>query len=896
MILLQTVIICYTDNMDTTAVEKKKKKPFVVRIFKVVLIFICVSIIALAAWIGIAVIDKMSPFKVFPNRYAVFVHTDSLWDAIAPLADLKVADTLLAEPALADYRALFMSFRSSELRNNKYVQLAASRKVDAAFYADEGNADYIAVIDMSFLSAATRLLGVVGQHLKIDNLSYIANSPVPHFEFSAGGNDVYYIKPKRNLLIVTNSLDLLTDAVLNDNERSYSKSDKQLLTQKSDEPVRIVANAKRLAEQFSAGNDMAQEVVALLAEDMLSVISFGITDADIHIKAQFPFSFSDSVQSSLVPILKKKSGMPALLAQLGSCVQYYTLLNVGSLAELKDAAFPLVQKHTDIERTWRRAESLCRTLFSLSLEDILFSWTGNEFAVLGIEGNADPVFAIQIKDETQREIVFDKIFASFAIENNTNLILGGIRLPRIDMPPFLRELLHSFKIELPRPYFFVLNGYVYFSESPQNIAAIYNAAKERSLLARTDSWKLVSNNQNSESAIALYYNLERSTPFFIRNGTMISDILKLYNLGRCDFSLKDSVLTCELSAAATQTIDMRLVPGFPIQLSGASDFMLVAEPGKNPGAVFWIEDGRTVKSLELASMKQMEFVLPEKGFIAPAAEKSGGAGVLWAVTENGAVYLLNRELAVANRNFPVLTGVIPSARPSALGKTLLIPAEDARIIMVKDDGAHTEVQLPPNGEIMSPPAVFKHAAAVYEKSFLGTIYLIKDGNVVNVSVPFEIDGIGFDSPALMEVNKVLHTAFITQAGDLYLFDENELVKGFPIETHNVFYTNVVSCGNFFFALSEDAQVYRFGIDGTYMSVKIPDSTTAREGFISSDGERVYVCADGNVLYGFTQSLELLSGFPLAGRGTPVIADVNGDRHEECLVLSFDKKLYAWDIK
>jgi len=45
-----------------------------------------------------------------------------------------------------------------------------------------------------------------------------------------------------------------------------------------------------------------------------------------------------------------------------------------------------------------------------------------------------------------------------------------------------------------------------------------------------------------------------------------------------------------------------------------------------------------------------------------------------------------------------------------------------------------------------------------------------------------------------------------------------------------------------------------------------------------------------------QSLELVSGFPVAGRGVPVIADVNGDKKDECIVLSFDKNLYAWDIR
>lgn len=893
--------MCYTANMSDvpSKSEKKTKKklPFILRFFRAIVIFLFAIIIVLFGWIGFSTINKISPLKALPDGYAVFIHTDSLWDAVAPVIDLKVADTLLADPSLSGYRALFMSLRSSELRNNAHVQTAFSRRADVAFYTHGNEANYIAVIDMSFLSAVTRLADIAGRFLNVENIVYVADSEFPHFEFKTDDGSAYYIKQRRNLVVVANTLELLMEAVLNDNETPYPKEEKELLTKKSSEPVRIVANAKKLAEQFAIGNEAASEITALLSDNSLSVISFGITDADIQIKAEFPFAIREGTRSSLVPLLQKNSALPALLTQLGGSVQYYTLLNAGSLSELKAAAFPLIQKTTDVERVWQRADSWCRRLFSLSLEDILFSWTGNEFAVLGIEGNTDPVFVVQIKDEAQRKNVFDAIFASFAIENNTNLILGGIRMPRIDMPPILRELLKSFKLELPRPYFFVLNNYIYFSESAQNIASIYNATKTRDMLARNESWKIVSKNQSAESTVSMYYNLERSVPFFIHNGTMLSDILKLYNIGRCDFSLKNSVLTCELSAIATQSTSMRLVPGFPIQLSGSSDFVLATEPGKNPGAVFWIEGGRIVKSLELASMKQMEFSLPEKGFIAPAAERSGGSGVLWAVTSNGAVYLLDRELSVVSRNFPVLTGVVPSAKPASLGKTLFIPVENSRIVVVKDDGTYTEIQLPLDGEIMSSPTVLGNTAAVYEKSFIGSIYLInKDGQISNLLNPLEIDGIGFDSPALMEASGAQYTAFITQAGLFYLFKDGVALAEFPVETHNVFYKNAVACGSFFFALAEDAELYRFALDGTYTSVKLPDATSAREGFISTDSSNVYVCADGNVVYGFTQSLELLPGFPVAGRGIPVIADVNGDKKGECIVLSFDKKLYAWDIK
>ena len=60
---------------------------------------------------------------------------------------------------------------------------------------------------------------------------------------------------------------------------------------------------------------------------------------------------------------------------------------------------------------WTMGNTLCSAIFSASLEDIIFSWTGDEFAVLGIEGLNDPVFVMQVSDEKQRKQIFDKIIA-----------------------------------------------------------------------------------------------------------------------------------------------------------------------------------------------------------------------------------------------------------------------------------------------------------------------------------------------------------------------------------------------------------------------------------------------------------------------------------------------------
>ena len=59
---------------------------------------------------------------------------------------------------------------------------------------------------------------------------------------------------------------------------------------------------------------------------------------------------------------------------------------------------------------------------------------------------------------------------------------------------------------------------------------------------------------------------------------------------------------------------------------------------------------------------------------------------------------------------------------------------------------------------------------------------------------------------------------------------------------------------------------------------------------------IFICPDANTLYGFTENLELISGFPLVGYGIPAFADINGDKNLDCITITIDKKLNAWNLR
>ena len=122
-----------------------------------------------------------------------------------------------------------------------------------------------------------------------------------------------------------------------------------------------------------------------------------------------------------------------------------------------------------------------------------------------------------------------------------------------------------------------------------------------------------------------------------------------------------------------------------------------------------------------------------------------------------------------------------------------------------------------------------------------------------------------------------------------------------VKLNNIFNVNVVASNNCFYALGSDATLYKIQLDGSYLAVKIPNRT-AKSGYISvcknfrNNSCGIFVCPDSNTLYGFTESLELISGFPLVGYGIPVFADANGDKNLDCITFSIDNKINAWNLR
>lgn len=896
----ENVEINSENNEQTSESTNKKRKPFIVKFLLAILYIILAVILVIVAWMTFCALNRTENVKALPGNYSIYVRTDSIYDAVEPLIDLKAMDIVLAEPGLSSVRESFYAARETSWRENFFVDLALSRRLDAALY-DENN--FVAVLDMGFLSGITRLAPLAYNFISVPNLQYIKSADNSCFVYSVSEEFTIYAKVHKNLVIVSANKEYFDLACQLENDKNYTDEEIKIMKTRLDKPFRIVANAKKLLLMAGSENPYISFIASSISESELSTVEFGISDENINVDISIPFEKEEENTNAVTNLIQKNSKIADIIPKLPGSVQYYTILNIGSLEELKDAAFTVMDEgKTKIRQSWEKGNSGSKLFFGLSLEELLFSWTDDEYAVIGLEGKPDSVFAIKVSDEAKRLEIFDKIVSSIIVQSDSSLLLDGVRLPRLELPDYITAVLDAFNISLPRPYYMVKDGFIYFSQSPENLASMNAAIKNGARLSDNEIWQKLSGKTLNSSSIGLYYNLERSVPFFIKGNSLFNKILQLYNIGKIDISTKDNVVTVKLNSIYSETKETQAIAGFPIQLEGNTVPILYKSPDTKSKIFFLQEKPNKVKALNTGSLEIKEIEINALAYIMGAGEAvfKANSGELWAITKDGLLYLLNGKLETV-AGYPVTLSQRPVCAPVVMDDSLIVIGDDNKVCIHDVKGNDLVYDFDIVEQIKSSPTVYKNYMAIYEKGFLGTIHVInKDESYADTDIV--VDGIGFGSPCIFEHNLQTYVAFITQSGDLNVWTiDGDEVEKFPMNLSGVFYLNVKYTGESLIAISEDGTVFKVNMDGTATKIKLPH-LSAKSGYItinnydSVGANEIFISGESNAIYGFNSDLEFLNAFPVTGYGIPVFVDLNGDKKVDSLSLSIDNKLNAWKLQ
>ncbi|MCL2440273.1 MAG: hypothetical protein FWD14_00890 [Treponema sp.] len=893
------------DMEEKTPVEKKKKK-----FPKAIIRFICILAIITAAWAAFSMIGRVNAAVVIPDSASLRISIHNPISLIEAILTHETLNEVYTVPELAPIVPILNLLHDFDVVNHGFVRIATRGNMEAALLSSEQeDGTFVAAWDLGFFSPLLRILPSLSNFITIPNLYYVQAGSNSRFEFRADDMTLY-IGPYRNLIFITDSV-----KIYESRSSMHSGHDAAFnVIRPSSYDAAIMISNEFIASLLSEQDPGIAALIKNIDFDSKVEAGLSIHQRKIELRLAAPLS---SRQESLNRILRQRSTVPGMAERIPADAQYATILSAGTLEELYQTALVFTPELDDALKT---ADSASRILLGVTLDDLLFSWSGNEFAVFGLEGRPHPVYAIQISDERKRQEVFDRAFRSFVVNENIRLNLDGTRIPRIEVPEFLQSLLRRWNIFIPSPYYIVHRDYLIVSESADALLAAVRAMQRNDVLPRTSEWRNIAGGRSMATSFSLYYSLDISMPFFLRGNTALSGFMSLYRQGLARMSIDRGIVDISLSLVPGSGNGVTLVNGFPIAVGGRPSNTVSGMGRGEEGRVFFTSGGTSV-SLSLMDNSTLEISGQGSHWIIPADGVGRRNSVnAWVVTDRGRITLVDNNMEAAS-GFPVLLGLRLSSPPAAHEGKLYLCDEDGKVHVMDENGNHSVWETVFDAAVRSPPFFLTVSsrntsntyAAVYPKSFSGEIWLL-DANgralpnwpaAIAITEDGEDDfGIGFGTPLLFSHGNRVLVAFINQSGQLLVYDESaELVSPFPLKLDGFFFQQPVYDGEYLWLISSNGNFFRVSMDGNVLYQNIPGfSVGMDEGFITvfdSNNSKVpdiFITGEGNALYAFTRNFRSLEGFPLPIWGRPYFIPALGNRKAEIFGMGMSMRLYRYQFK
>jgi hypothetical protein len=899
------------------------------RFFRV--FFVCVVLFALAVGglAGFSFVGRVGPEAVISGLPLAYVRIPDPADFLASLAAHESLPEILSAPEFAFLLPFIADVRSSGILDTAWLRFAGKGRLDAALLS-EGR--FFAAWDMGVMSGVLRFLPWLAGQVTIPNLYYVQAGKASRFEYRLDDGSVFYAAPYKNLLVVSNNSRLFESVLLGAPEgrdgRGLADALK-VLGERGDYGLAALVSPKLAVSSFSGAEPFVRKIMGEFEFSGFSgfedFAGFTLNFFPRRIEAAFVSGISAKAPG-LAALLERDSPLVSFLNLLPDTAQYSSVFSAGSPRELLAAASSL--RLQELEAGLLRAEGAAKSLLGMSIDELVFSWMGSEFAAFGLAGKPYPVFAVAVSDEARRREVFDSVFSSFFVSESVSTVLDGTRIPQIRLPSFLDSVLRLWDVVIPAPFYYVQDGFLFLSQSPESLIAALSAIRKNSVLVKSELWKALASSSGDKSAFSLFYSLDSGLPFFLKGNTALNSVLRLYGQGLARFSLEGGVLTCTLSAIPGEGRGLRLFSGYPLDVGSrvpsggqgekmGGDVYALLTSRKGEARILLARGGSafSVNAADNAVYEYGEFrsaggtASAGEVFCIPAgslALRGMEEPAAWVVTREGQAALVNANMK-AVKGFPLVTGVNLSAKPAAFDGRLFLADEDGSVYAVDKNAHVSRLEFPFDGAALRSPPGFldtggKKYMGMYPKSFSGSLWLASLEGDVYPGWPVQISGIAFGSPLLFTREGAVFAAFITQAGELFVFDEAGLpVSGFPCELDGVFHIQPVWDGASLWVLSAKGVLHEISLDARIQKFEIPNLRAGEGAVLCADVDRdgtaeIFVTGEANALYGYSRFLLPLAGFPLPVWGRPAFADLNGDGVMECVGAGLDNLLYRWQLK
>ena len=904
---------------------KKKKHGFFGTLIITLFVIILIILLPAAGFLIYSSLDGADPAEHIPQGFYAYINLPSAGDFLQKTVSVQTLDALLTGANTEKLQGTLRSVRASPVLSAKWFDKASNFRLDAAVYP---NGAYLVCAKLGFRSAASRLLPYIVRYRpdifsSVKELSAETENGTMFWIYKTGDSQKVYIGFYKDLMIASASKDLCMQALHKSGQNSAADAAqnnehittiKQFTKKSGRDALSILTDVNYFTSHIK-NDTLYGKIISRLTFPEYTAVNFNLNKKEMSVSGNCVW---DSDSKGLKIILQNKSAVPGILARLPESTDYITLLKMGTPAFLFENGTELLGKN--IINAYENAANGVRFLFQKSIEELLFSWMGDEIGIIGTASSEEPVFFVSLKDEKQCRDVFSHIFSTLFVQQDVSAVVNGMRIPRIEFPEVIKALVRSFKVELSTPFYIIRDGYLYLSQSAEALAEFTEEAKSGKLLVKTENWKTIARAVSPETSVFAYYTLDSRVPAFLKHNAALKAVLKDYGKGVVSVKLDGAQkLRFELYTQKTASASREELASFPYDCGvKVQSHIYSGKTAKNVPYAYWAS-GQSVYAFNLAQRSVRSITLDDTAYISVQRGEASEKGIIkavWAVSARGTVYKTDYDLNPLE-GFPLLTGERVSASPAPINGSIAVPLADKNALLFIDSNAHTYFSEEMNAKLKQPPLVFENIIAAHPRSFDSLVYLFDTKGNILPDYPIESDSISAVRPVLYRDPRAgLYMAVLTEDGVFTLLPVSLPQGGKRTEISDkngrerqTFSLSLNAASkvqpvyspslNMFFAADENGTLYKIDTECRIVDKTALKPKTAQNRIISlldfdGDGtDEIFVSGGGNALYAYNAQLMPIEGFPVAGTGIPQMIDVDGDGFAELVTCSIDNKIHAY---
>lgn len=882
--------------------KTKCKKSFIKRFFIFISVLILIILSFLFGFIIYCAIDYTKSENHFPEGYYAVVNIPSAGRFFKKALYLNAADSVLNDSGNIKLQGALRSLRAQSFFKSWQYDILTNIRADLLFYPQD---EIIFVMNLGIINSSfTRILPfVINMDAQIfDGIEGIEKDIILHngkehlcIIYNLKENYKLYITYHKNLIFISSSKEMLVSCF--EKHKADSKKTAKPFAVNRNNSINIAADANYFILKSSSKQEFFYNLFNRVEFAEFIRLNLNIEDEELKLNGNVNWNSS---LNEIEQIIKRRSTVPGILPRLPASTAYLTLINAGD----PDFLFKNLQPFftDEIKSAYKSAERGTQNMFRKSMQELIFSWMGDELGVFGHDKSYAPIFFVSLKDEKLCRKNFDYIFNSIFVGRDISAVVDGKRIPRIAFPSWLSGLLKLFKIDIPQPFYIIEDGYLYISTSAESLVLFKNEIDSGALMVKSELWKDMTKTISAETSFFIYYTLERSVPFFLQNNDLLKNIFKDYGKGILSVKLeKNKNIVLESFTKKTESHALSEIAGFPKNISSKTDAGIIcAKNSSGVPCLYWINN-RGVNCMELTTGNIISLPLTGKCNMAADIQK-GILKNMWITTEHGSVYKTDSFFYTAP-GFPIMTGEkiysAPALTENGFAAALFsLP----KLIFVKDDGDFyfSDDMI---SKLRSAPVYIENKIAAVPRSFESYVYLFNSEGKIIEDYPIELSGISAVQPLMFfDGKRNVMFAILTENGNFAVHSvDASKNKKFNINLNTVCKIPPVYSASLksFFIISNDGKLFKIDEKGNLTDTMILKTGSADDYILNlldlnGDGkDEILISGGGNSIYAFRADFSLLKGFPVAGTGVPYLIDVDGNGKKELVACGVDYKVHAF---